>query len=248
MAEEHKKIKHPVCPKCGKPMRIIAPINMAVCDECGEKYYIERQGDEYVVLGKYYEVKAKKVKEEEKKEETDWLSAKGEEPKEKEESKEGEKNKVEENKEEEIPPPPPIIPAEDTRTSQFREYVDRYVNRKYWIQVAKDELKSIVSELYDAGALGNNFNPAKVARLLTNMNNNTILPFYGVGWLDKAVTKELLTRIWLKLQGYKEVMKVEKLKYYIAIFHPDEMEEFLNGKMSEIKVKKYIYEMEAIEE
>lgn len=252
MAEgEHKKIKHPLCPKCGKPMRVIVPINMAVCDECGEKYYIEKQGDEFVVLGKYYETKASKVNET-KQEDTDWINGhQKEKPKKEQKEKTQEPAKEEPQKgqenisEEQIIPP--VMPTGDSRVAEYRDYVEKYVVRRFWLQVAKDELKRLVSEMYDAGALGNGFNPSRVARILTDIDSNTIIPFYGVEWLDVAVTKELLTRIWLKLQGYKEVMKIEKLKYYIAIFHPDDMEEFLSGKLSEIKVKKYIYEMEAID-
>jgi len=263
--ETHKKIKHPLCPKCGKPMRIVAPINMAICDECGEKYYVERQGDEYIVLGSYYEVKAQKLKEEQKNEqtnkqeekqeeeiETDWI---GEGAKQAEEPTEEMKEEMEEEKQEEIQKTEsdmvnavlPTVFAVDTKYEEFKEYVEKYVNRRYWVQVAKEELKKMVSELYDAGALGNNFNPSRVARVLTEMKENAVLPFYGVEWLDRAVTKELLTRIWLKLQGYKEIMRLEKLKYYIAIYHPEDIEKFLNGELPEITVKKYIYEMESLE-
>ena len=263
--ETHKKIKHPLCPKCGKPMRIVAPINMAICDDCGEKYYIERQGDEYIVLGSYYEVKAQKLKEEETpndqgekseveetpkeeaKDETDWIG-------EEEKQEESEESTEEESESEAEAEPPAVVSAVlptafavDTKYEEFKEYVDKYVNRRYWVQVAKEELKKLVSELYDAGALGDNFNPSRVARALNEMKENVILPFYGVGWLDKAVTKELLTRIWLKLQGYKEIIRLEKLKYYIAIYHPEDIEKFLNGELPEITVKKYIYEMESLE-
>ncbi len=257
--EEHKKIKHPNCPKCGKPMRIIVPINMAVCDECGEKYYIERVGDEYVVIGSYYDVKAQKMKEEnaeEQKTENQEQEEAIEEKEEKEEERgEEEVEQTEEEKTEEKPEDKalkevlPPLPVTDNRYSEFKKLVQEYVVKRFWVSVAKDELKNMVSELYDAGALSPNFNPGRVAKILANSDgeNIGILPFYGIEWLDKAVTQELLTRIWLKLQGYREIMKLEKLKYYIALFHPEDTEAYINGRLDEIKVKKYLYEMETIE-
>lgn len=276
-----RKINHPLCPKCQKPMRVIVPINMAVCDECGEKYYIERVSDtDFTVVGKYYEVKAQKLNEQ-KEDEVDWINKdiaeekepeekldlppvvgkpeikeeqveqEEQEPKEEQEEpiteEESEKNEKEEKNEDVLSQVlPPMI--SDTRYLEYKKYVDKYVNRRYWVQVAKEELKNLVAELYDAGALGSSFNPGRVAKILMNMSENMVLPFYGVEWLDKAVTKELLTRIWLKLQGYREIIKLEKLKYYIAVFHKEDLQAFLDGTLPEIKVKKYIQEMEALEE
>ena len=266
MAEETHKIKHPVCPECGKPMRMIVPINMAVCDECGKKYYIEQQGDEYVVVGDYYKIKAQKIKEEKEEEHIDWVEEpeppakepeKAEEPKEKEVQEKNQENeekpdkseiKSSEEKSDVVSTFLPAAVAVDTKYDEFQSYVDKYVTKRYWMQVAKEELKKLVSELYDAGALGNNFNPSRVARILMEAKENMLLPFYGVEWLDRAVTKELVTRIWLKLQGYKEIMRLEKLKYYIAIYHPEDIEKFLNGNLPEITAKKYLYEMEALED
>lgn len=245
--EKSKKIEHPNCPQCGKPMRVIVPINMAICDACGEKYYIEKKDDHFEVLGGYYEVKAEKSKDDTSKtDELDWINTKNEDTHEPSHSEPEETKDAIEEKAIDISLPP-VMKIEDNRISEFKQYVNKYVNKKFWVQVAKDELKQMVSELYDAGALGNNFNPSKVARQLVNVDNAIALPFYGVQWLDSAITKELITRVWLKLQGYKEIIKLEKLKYYIAIFHPEDMEDFLKRKLSDIKVKKYLYEMEAID-
>ena len=65
-----RKVKHPKCPVCGKEMRIVAPINMAICDNCNKKYYIEKDEEtgEYKVLGDYYAIRAEKMKEEMKEE------------------------------------------------------------------------------------------------------------------------------------------------------------------------------------
>jgi len=268
-----RKVKHPKCPVCGKEMRIVAPINMAICDNCNKKYYIEKDEEtgEYKVLGDYYAIRAEKMKEEMKeetaeekpkeeisKEETNWIEEKSKEEETKEEEeKTEEKEKGKEalktpqiEKEEEGTELPLLLgEVEDPKVKQYKEYVQKYVYRRYWINVARDELKKMVAELYDAGALGSRFSPYKVAQKIKNFTNkDDVLPFYGVEWLDRAITKELVTRIWLKLQDFKAMMDADRLKYYVAIFHPEDLQELTEGKMSDLKIRKYMEEMDALEE
>ena len=297
------------CPECGSTkLRVIPIANMAICIDCGHKWWIDKVGDEYVIVGDWKEVHdARKTekeeteikeievepKEKEPKQEIEEVEAKPEEiqeetkeqPQEEQETEEQpqeveekpqEKEETEEQSQEEQPqeeeietkpeerpieseekkeieeynlPPMSFLSTTDTRYAEFKELVERYVIHKYWTQVAKDILKEMVSELFDAGALGDRFNPTKVSRELLNLRDREdgIVHFYGINWLDRAVTKEVVTRIWLRMEELKTIMRLEKLKYYIGVFHSDDLDNFLQGNLSEYKVKKYLYEMEAME-